>query len=110
MNDTTSRVRPAIYYPSLSAWPHGFGYKYMFPLPGQRNIPHHYNDDYPYTQLHSRTPDWVGMHIDNVLKAGVPAPYRVVGPRSFVPTSGYVSNRLNIFIDDKGIITSLAYH
>jgi len=110
VREQESRVRKArVYYPSSGDWRYGFGYRYMYPMSERRDGPHFYNDDYPYTQLHMKTPDWVGLNVDDILRAGINGSYRVIAPGSYAPTHSYIGNRLNIFIDERRIITSVSY-
>jgi hypothetical protein len=109
MNDKTTTIRPvSIYYPSVSSRPYGYGYKDMRP-----NEPRYmnFNSDNVYTQLHSRTPNWEGMLFDDVKKM-LPRKWRVVNLYNvdyYRQRDRFDAMRLTIFIDDRGVITSLAY-
>ena len=108
MNDQEGRRPLKVYHPSPIEWPHGYSYKYMY---NQPEGPLFYNVDTPYSPLHSRTPDWVGLDIKEVAqRMTIPKPYRIIGPKGYLPTGDFIPYRLNIFIDSHGIITSLAYH
>ncbi len=104
-------LRPVnIYYPGLNPGEHMIYHGYAYQTIWPRDRPYQFfNSDYPYSQLHSRTPNWVGLNVKTVAKY-LRQPFRVIRPRQRFPTSNYVGNRLNIFVDDNNIITSLAYH
>ena len=85
---------------------HGYAYQNMHP---RARLAQFFNSPYPYSTLVSNTPNWVGLSLREVLPL-VRGPVRVIRPRQRYPTSNYVGNRLNIFVDDNNIVTSLAYH
>ena len=99
-----------VYYPALNTGErmimHGYAYQNMHPRAKDHQF---FNSDYPYSTLHSSTPKWVGLNLRQVINY-VKEPFRVIRPGQKFPSSNYVGNRLNIFVDEKNIITSLAYH
>jgi hypothetical protein len=104
-------LRPVnVYYPGLYPGErmiyHGYAYQNMHP---RKQPAQFFNSDYPYSTLVSSTPDWVGLNLLDVINY-VKQPFRIIRPRQLYPNSDYVGNRLNIFVDDKNVITSLAYH
>lgn len=111
---TQERVTPLrpvnVYYPGLNPAErnimYGYAYQVMHP---RRRLYQFFNSDYPYSTLVSSTPNWVGRRLRDVLPY-VREPVRVIRPRQIFPTSYYVGDRLNIYVDDNDIITSFAYH
>lgn len=107
MNDHETRVRSAsIYFPSAATHPHGYGNMDM-----RRREPTYINSksDYPYSQMHSRTPAWEGKHLSEIANL-LPRNNRIINlRRGNQRNHRYDATRLTIFINDASVITSLMY-